>query len=93
MGPFDDGIGARIFGCEFFVDVDAEAGFVVRIHIAVSDLRQTREDFVAEFVEAAPFLDPEVRGPEVEVQVGSVADGGGVSRAVPRGSDIIYVGE
>ena len=93
LGPFDDGVFAGVLGGEFLVHINAEAGLVVGVHVAVADVGDAGEDFVDVFGERAPFLDAEVGGPEIEVEVGGVADGRDVVRAVPCGADAIEVSE
>ena len=80
-------------GGEVLVDIDAEAGLVVGVHVAVADFGDAGEDFVNVFGEGAPFLDAEVGGPEIEVEICGVADGRNVVGAVPCGADAIEVGE
>ena len=74
LRPLPTLVGAGIFGRQLLVDVDAQARLVVGIHVAVAHFRAAGEHLVDEFGEAAPLLDAEVGRPQVEVQVGGVAD-------------------
>ena len=56
-------------------------------------MRCARKDLVDEFVETAPLLDPEVGRPEIQVQVGGVADGGNVAGTVPGGANAVHAGK
>ena len=60
----------RIFGRERFVEVDAEAGRIVRIQIAALRARHAGEDFVDVVREAAPLVDAEVGCGKLEVKKG-----------------------
>ena len=91
LRPLNDFILTRVFGGEFFIDVDAQAGTVVWIQVAVSDFGKTWENVVAELAEPTPFLDSEIGRPEIEVQVGGVADRRGIPGAVPGGPDVVHV--
>ncbi len=74
-------------GGQFLVDVDSEAGIVVRPHHAVADHWCSREDFVGDRAEEECFLDTEIGAGQIEMQVGGVADRGDVARSVPSGAD------
>ena len=55
------------------VDVDAEAGPLVRPERTIVDLGTTREHLASGIVEQVSLLDPEVRAGQVELEVGRVA--------------------
>ena len=93
MGPVYDLIPARIFGGQFFIDVDAKPGLVVWIHVTVTHLRRAREDFVYDLVESAPFLDSKIRCPQVQMEVGGMTYRGDIARPMPGGANAIHIGK
>src|SRR5690606_20061771 len=63
LRPVEHFVGTGIFGGERLVDVDAESGLIVGVHVAVADFRRAGKHLVDQFGEAAPLLNAEIGRP------------------------------
>jgi len=81
-------VGQREFRGKLLVDIDAETGGLVYVHVAVLDSGTPGEDFSRFVVETDAFLNPEVRNRKVEMRIGGVPYRRNVPRPVPGGADI-----
>src|SRR6516165_3478075 len=72
----------RVTPGEGLVDIDAEAGFVARMHHAVSEGISVWEDAIRFVGMPHIFLDSEVVNAQIEMQHGRHADGAHVRGAV-----------
>src|SRR5262245_60412093 len=72
----------RELGRELLVEVDAQAGPVVGVVVAVAQHRAAGENVLLGLVELAGLLDAEIRDRQVQVDVGRVAHRRDVARAV-----------
>lgn len=70
-------------GSEFLIHFDPPSGLVTGIEVAILISRATLENFRLETRNDAAFLDSKIAAGEVQVQLGRVADGRDVGRAVP----------
>lgn len=78
----------REFGGEILIDIDAEAGGLVYVHVAVFHCGVAGEDFFCFIAEPDAFLNSEVRNRKVQVCVGGVAYRRDVAGAVPCRADV-----
>src|SRR5262249_49690911 len=76
-------LGRRILGGERLVDVDAEAGGLVGVEVAVLRLGTAGEDRAGPLGEDAALVDAEIVAGQLQRQAGRVADGRDVAGAVP----------
>ena len=74
LSPLFDGGFDRIFLGQVFIDIDTQTGAVVRIHVALPHFGRAREHLVDQLIEPAPLLHATVGCPQIQVQVGGVAD-------------------
>src|SRR5271163_4892781 len=77
-----------IFCSGFLVDIDAPTRLIVRIDIALADIRRPGKYFAGFFIEEGLFLDTEVGGGEIEMQIVTMADRINVVGPVPGSSYI-----
>src|SRR5450631_81793 len=71
-----------------FINIDAEAGLVIRVHVALADDRRTGKDFAHFFVELGFFLNAEVWRGQVKMKVVAVTERIHIGRPVPCGAHI-----
>src|SRR5262245_661133 len=83
----------RITRSHRLVDVDAEAGILVRVTDSVPDLRQAWVQLPQLIIEVAAFADSEGERGQVDMQIDAVADWRHVSRSVPCGLDTVDFAE
>src|SRR5438270_14005456 len=76
----------RIVRRELFVQIDAQAGRLIRPERAVADLRCAREHLACCFAELVLFLDPEVLARQVEMQIGRMTYRRYVAGPMPGGA-------
>ena len=62
-----------IFRRESLVDINAEAGFFVAPHHAVADFGCAGKDLAQGRAEIRTFLNPEIRGCQIEMHVSGMA--------------------
>src|SRR5690606_29267456 len=77
-------LGKRIFFGGFFVELDAEAWFIVEYHDAVLHLRGAGEDLKGAFAKVYRLLDAEIPIGHIDVSICGMAYGRDVARTVPR---------
>jgi hypothetical protein len=73
--PVEWVLGEKKPGRQSLVEVDPEAGLLVRPHGSVPALRAAREHFATDVVKQLRLLDPEVRARDIEVKVGHMLTG------------------
>jgi hypothetical protein len=85
----------RILRCHFFVDVDADSGCFVDLHISLLHLWTAGKGFLNYLgpAEIHIFLNAEIRDGEIHVALGGVIDRIDVSRAVPASADTKGLGQ
>jgi hypothetical protein len=62
-----------IFRRESLIDIDAEPGFFVAPHHAVADFGRAGKDLPEDRAEIRTFLNPEIRGCQIEVHVSGMS--------------------
>ena len=80
-------LGDGVLGGELFVDVDAQAGGLVGVQVAVLDLRAAREDGPGLGRKDVAFVNSEVVAGKLECQPGRMTDRRAVAGTVPGGLD------
>ena len=76
----------------FFVELDADAGLVARVQVAVHEGHGLFEDFVGFVRVLHVFLDPVVMDRQAHVQLRGEPDRGNVGGAVEAGLDLVLRG-
>src|SRR5262249_29287061 len=74
--------------CHSFVDIDSQAGLVVRVHVTAPDFGRAGKDFARSVGKYVLLLDSEVVAGQIQVHVHSVSDRRNIARPMPGRADV-----